>query len=67
MLTPLFFQGIINDPSKIKSGVNWKKIIGRKPIDKEKEDLYKNYSDINIKAFIILSMIFFKIYIFSII
>ena len=51
VLTPLFFQGINNDPSKIKSGVNWKKIIGRKPIDKEKEDLYKNYSDINIKAY----------------
>ena len=51
VLTPLFFQGINNDPGKIKSGVNWKKIIGRKPIDKEKEDLYKNYSDINIKAY----------------
>ena len=25
VLTPLFFQGINNDPSKIKSGVNWKK------------------------------------------
>ena len=30
--------------------LNWRKLIGRKPIDKEKENLYKNYSDINIKT-----------------
>ena len=37
-------------PKKIRYILNWRKLTGRKPIDKEKENLYKNYSDINIKT-----------------
>ena len=37
-------------PKKIRYILNWRKLTERKPIDKEKENLYKNYSDINIKT-----------------
>ena len=39
-----------NKPKQIRYVLNWKKLTGRKPINKEKENNYKNYSDINIKT-----------------
>ena len=48
---PILYEINNNDkPKKIRYILNWRKLTGRKPIDKEKENLYKNYSDINIKT-----------------
>ena len=35
-------------PKKIRYILNWRKLTGRKPMKQEKENQYKNYSDINI-------------------
>ena len=50
--TPLFFKTNKNniEDNKMKFILNWKKLTGRKPIDKEKEMIYKNLSDIDIKT-----------------
>lgn len=49
-LAPLFFEPNDNSPNKIKHVLNWKKSTGRASENKEKEDLYKNYSDINLNT-----------------
>ena len=50
--TPLFFKANKNqnEGSKIKFILNWKTLTGRTQINKEKEMIYKNLSDINIKT-----------------
>ena len=37
-------------PKKMRYILNWRKLMGRKPLQQEKENFYKTYSDINIKT-----------------
>ena len=50
--TPLFFKtgGNQNEENKKKYILNWKTLTGRTQINKEKEMIYKNLSDIDIKT-----------------
>ena len=45
---PMLYETSEKKPKKIRYILNWRKLTGRKPMKQEKENQYKNYSDINI-------------------